>query len=165
VPKFWVNGGTLGKFETLTVNWRSANQTVLPRDQGFLMAYGLIPRVLDLEGKMIWDDSEEPTFEVVVYDPISTYDWGTWTRAYTSIKRDFLQDYATARKCALVQVFYEQRFGAKDSEIIQRLGTEPDRWFEYPARKIRVLDIEHPRDAAHTSALDTDSRLIEYTTA
>jgi hypothetical protein len=150
VPKFWVNGGTLGKFETLTVSWRSANQTVLLPDQGFLMTYGLIPRVLDLEGKMIWDDPEEPTFEVVVCNPISTYEWGLSTRAHTSIKRDFLQDYATVRKCALVQVFYEERFGARDNEIAQQLGNDRQRWFEYPEYKIRILDIEHPRDAAHT---------------
>jgi hypothetical protein len=124
VPKFWLDGGELGRFETLVVSWRGANRTVLMPDQGFLMMYRLIPRILDRAGEIHWDELEEPTYDVVVSQPISVHSYGETTTGFVRIRREFLQDYATIRNCALVQIIYEKRLTEEDGEVGERLGKE-----------------------------------------
>ncbi len=124
VPRFWLNGGELGRFETLVVSWQGANKFVLMPDQGFLATYRLIPRVFDLTGEIHWDEPETPTYDVVVSQPLSVHSYGTTSSGFVKIRREFLQDYATVRKCALVQVIFENRSTAEDSELRELLGTE-----------------------------------------
>jgi hypothetical protein len=136
VPKFWLDGGTLGRFETLVVSWLGANRTVLMPDQGFVAMYQLIPRVLDRAGEIHWDDPEEPTYDVAVSQPVSVYSYGEITGGFVKVRREFLQDYASVRKCALVRVLFEKRFAAEDDELRERLGNENHLSLERPDHKI-----------------------------
>jgi hypothetical protein len=124
VPKLWLDGGTLGRFETLVVSWRGANRTVLMPDQGFLTMYRLIPRILDRAGEIHWDDPEEPTYDVTVSLPVSVHSYGETTTGFVKVRREFLQDYATVRNCALVQVLFEKRFAPEDDELRERLANK-----------------------------------------
>jgi hypothetical protein len=91
-PSFGWTAGELGRFETLVVSWRGANRTVLMPDQGFLMTYRLIPRILDRAGEIHWDELEEPTYEVAVSQPISVHSFGETTTGFVNIRREFLED-------------------------------------------------------------------------
>lgn len=116
-PRFWIEAGEAvpNGLEPLVVSWRSGNHFVLWPDQGFLMTYGLIPRLADKV--MHWDDVEAPRRDVVLATPVSTYDFPGVTRASVLIARDFLQDYATIRNSALVQVYYIHRAGPLTDEL------------------------------------------------
>lgn len=117
VPRFWIVGNEAVPegLEPLVVSWRSGNHYVLWPDQGFLMTYGLIPR---LAGSIVhWDDLEAPRSDVALAAPVSTYDFPGYTLASVKIARDFLQDYATIRDRALVQVYYVQRTGPLTDEL------------------------------------------------
>lgn len=136
VPKFWLDGGTLGRFETLVVGWRGANRTVLMLDQGFVSTYRLIPRVLDCAGEIHWDEPEQPTYDVAVSQPISVHSYGETTNGFVKVRREFLQDYASVRKCALVQVLFEKRFVPEDEELREHLGSKSHLSLERPDHKI-----------------------------
>lgn len=116
-PRFWIEAGEAvpDGLGPLVMSWRSGNHFVLWPDQGFLMTYGLIPRLVDKV--MHWDDVEAPRRDVVLATPVSTYDFPGVTRASVLIARDFLQDYATIRNSALVQVYYVQRAGPLTDEL------------------------------------------------
>lgn len=136
-PRFWITGtGPVPELEPLAVAWTAGRHTALGPDQGFLMTYGLIPR---LAGKVVhWDDVEEPRPDVVVVRPVSTHDVLTHTGASVAVAQDWLQDYATIRRMALVQVYYAQRRGHPTSELDAILGDKDIREFELPGRLIDV---------------------------
>src|SRR5439155_5444411 len=68
-PRFWVFGGEQVPegLEPLAVSWRSGSHFVLLPDQGFLMTYGLVPRVVSTSKDYLvhWDDAEAPHADVV----------------------------------------------------------------------------------------------------
>lgn len=140
-PRFWIFGcRTAPELEPLTVEWRSGNSTVLIPDQGFLMTYGLMPRLAD--DVVHWDDLEAPRRDVVLASPVSTYDFPGYTGASIKIARDFLQDYATIRNMALVQVYYVQRRGDPTSELDAILTDREICDFKVPGRLIDVRRVE-----------------------
>lgn len=74
-PRFWIHGGaTLGAgIEPLVPSWRSHIDTTFMPDLGFLMTYALVPRVLDKNGELRWDDPTLPRRDVVVSRPHTLY--------------------------------------------------------------------------------------------
>ncbi len=144
-PRFWVHGTeVVPKLEPLVVRWESGSQTVLRPDQGFLMTYGLVPRLVTSGAGYVehWDDVEEPRPDVVVVRPVSTRDVPCHTGASVAVAEDWLQDYATIRKMALVQVYYVQRRGNPTSELDAILGDKDIRVFKVPGRLIDVRKVD-----------------------
>jgi len=140
-PRFWIFGrGIVPRLEPLVVYWRSGNHFVLWPDQGFLMTYGLIPRLTDKIAH--WDDLEAPRPDVVLATPVSIYDFPAYTGSSVKIARDFLQDYATIREMALVQVYHVQRRGDPTSELDSILRDKKIRDFKVPGRLIDVRKVQ-----------------------
>jgi hypothetical protein len=103
------------RYEPLVLSWASHDLTVLQPEPGFLMTYGLMPRPRK-DGFVYWDDPQEPRHGIVTVSPPSKWDFPLGTPAYVAISRDFLQDYLTLRQMALVQVYFEQRWGFADDD-------------------------------------------------
>ena len=124
-PAFWIAAKELPseKYEPLVLQWDSHDSTVLQPDPGFLMTYGLVPR-LGNSGVVYWDDAQTPLFDIVTVSPPSVWKAPLGTHAYVGIARDFLQDYLTLRHMALVEVFWEQRSAKIDPDISERLGEQ-----------------------------------------
>ena len=70
------------------------------------MKYGLIPRVT--EELWYWDEPKRPQADIVSVKSVSTYAFPAHSGAYVAIDREFLQDYATIRDRALIQMYYLQ---------------------------------------------------------
>jgi hypothetical protein len=137
-PRFWVaTNKPSDKYEPLILAWRSHNKTVLQPDPGFLMTYGLVPRAID-GGAVHWDDSELPRHDIVVVSAPSVWDFPLGTRAYVSISKDYLQDYLTLRHMALVQVYWELRWGQTDPEIEEQLSDKEGVEINFPDRRVQL---------------------------
>lgn len=145
-PRFWIDasGTSAVRLEPLVTAWRSANQTVLLPDQGFLMTYGLVPRIVNAADvpEMHWDDPSFPQPDVVVARPVSSYRFPDHTGAHVTVEREYLQDYSTIRGRALVQVYYVQRAGPPTEEITSLLGDKEVVELRLPGRLVdlRLVD-------------------------
>ncbi len=128
--------GVLEDLEPLIVSWTSrSNKTLIWPDQGFLMTYGLIPRIIS-EDEIHWDRLEDPPHHgAVKMTPVSIYDSIiNCSRAYITVKRDFLKDYSTLRGKVIIQLYFETGEFEIDDEIAdiikeRTLKTFPDRGF------------------------------------
>ncbi len=151
IPRFWVEGDLVipKGLEPLIVSWQANNRTVLWPDQGFLMTYGLVPRLVAGADTptMHWDDPEEPRFDVAITKAVSTYSFPAHTEASVVVERDYLQDYATIRGRALIQVYYVTRTGPPTEDIRRLLGAEESVEFRLKGRllDLRVLPGERDR--------------------
>ncbi|WP_315767587.1 MULTISPECIES: hypothetical protein [unclassified Bradyrhizobium] len=126
MPKFWieVEGPPRRSYEPLVLSWRSHNKTVLQLDPGFAMTYGLVPRHLG-NGETRWDDPTAPVYDIASVSAPSVWEFPSGTPASVTVRRDYLQDYLTLRQMALVQTYWEMRWGRTDGAIETRLaGTE-----------------------------------------
>jgi hypothetical protein len=137
-PGFWVEARDLPsqKYEPLILSWRSHDKTVLMPDPGFLMTYGLSPRNVK-EGLVLWDDPAAPVHDVVKICAPSTWTFPSYSHAFVTVARKYLEDYLTLRGMALVQVFWEERWGSMDSDTQKKLRDAeaidvrfPDRLFQ-----------------------------------
>lgn len=142
-PAFWVAAGAAvpGRLEPLVIGWCQYNQTVLVPDNGFLMTYGLVPRLVSIPGEpeeceIHWDDTARPVDDAVVVRPVSLFEHVRHSPAYVTIKLDYIKDYAALRGMALVQVFFAQRSGEITPEIKGRLGAERCWVQETPGRRL-----------------------------
>ena len=138
-PSFWVGAKGLPseKYEPLVQVWRSHDKTVLQLDTGFLMTYGLVPRSVE-GGTVYWDDPQAPRTNVVTVTAPSVWKFPLSTHAYVSISKDHLQDYLTLRHMALVQIFWEIRWGKIDPEIERRLNGEEGVNIDFPDRRFHL---------------------------
>jgi hypothetical protein len=147
-PKFWVYGTAEEGLEPLVVSWQTGDHLVMLPDQGFLMTYGLVPRVdsNELTQTVHWDDPATPKYDIVVCRSTSVYDFPRYNGAKVAIARDFLQDYATIRGRALIQVYYLQETGPLTDEISDLLGDEDIRELRLRGRRVEVRRIPSRRD-------------------
>jgi len=143
-------------FEPLVLSWRSHDKGVLQPDPGFLMTYGLTPRIV--ENSVFWDDPAAPTYDVVKVSAPSMWKFPLGTTALVSIQRDYLQDYLTLTNAALVQVFWEHRFGRTDNGIEKRLGDKESVSIDFTDRKFLLN--RHVQDRAIVSAQVWGGRVI-----
>ena len=141
-PRFWIeaNGPSGGRYEPLVLSWRSHDHTVFVPEPGFLMTYGLAPRSVG-NGAVHWDDPAGPVRDIVKVTAPSVYSFPKMTSASVSISREYVQDYLTLRKKALVQSFQERRFSATDSEIEERLGSKQCVDLDTLNRRLRLFRI------------------------
>lgn len=147
-PKFWIAGSGLPKFEPLVVSWRSHDKTVLMPSSEFLMTYGLSPRNVR-DGLVHWDDPAAPTHDVVQVLSPSVWDFPLATTAQVSIAREYLQDYLSLRNAALVQVFWEIRWGQSDKHIEKLLGKDESVEHKLTDRTYQFnRDLENRRNVA-----------------
>jgi hypothetical protein len=111
------------------------------------MTYGLIPRVTSTSPfpEIHWDDLAHPTLDVVISRAVSRYGYAsdtaldpTATGAFITIRRAYLQDYASLRGCSIIQVYYAQNKGPVSSETSALLGRRTVIAFEFPGRRVDV---------------------------
>lgn len=138
-PSFGINATDLPskRYEPLVLAWMSHNLTTLQPDPGFLMTYGLMPRP-GRDGIVHWDDPQEPRHNIVTVSAPSKWDWPLGTHAYVAISKDYLQDYLTLRQMALVQVFWEQRWGYADADAKEKMGDKEGVNIEFPDRHFQL---------------------------
>jgi hypothetical protein len=141
-PRFWIDffGLSGGRYEPLVLPWLSHDHTVFVPEPGFLMTYGLVPRPLG-NGAVHWDNPAGPVQDIVKVTAPSVYSFPKVTPASVSISRDYVQDYLTLRKRALVQSFAERRFSSTDREIEERLGSEQCVDLDTLSRRLRLFRI------------------------
>jgi hypothetical protein len=100
------------------------------------MTYGLAPRAA---GDLVcWDDPAGPIYDVAKVSAPSIWSSPRGTSAFVTIDRDYMQDYLTLRNMALVQVFWEIRWGNVDDAIDKRLGGEEAVDIDFPDRKFQL---------------------------
>ena len=122
-PSFWVSATGLPRenYEPLILTWSLHNKTVLHPDPHFLMTYGLVPRTVR-DGAVHWDDPAEPRYDVVKVSAPSLWEFPGGTTSTVTIRKEYLQDYLSLRSAALVNIFWEQRWGQVDEDIERALA-------------------------------------------
>ena len=142
--EFWINGLEAIDFEPLVVGWTSHNRTVMVPDNGFLMTYGLIPRFINSNEKIVWDDLSKPIYDVVSVKPFSKYSLPkNHSGAEVRINRKYAEDYASLKKCALVAVFYEDRWFKSDQELESLLDGKDGISFELIGKFLTIIHNKH----------------------
>lgn len=132
-PHFWIGASDLpsDRYEPLVLSWSSHDKTVLQLDPKFLMTYGLSSRGAN-EGMLFWDDPAGPVHDVVKITGPSVWAFPRATTAFVSIRREYLQDYLSLRNMALIQVFWEQRWGQTDVVMEKELGSRESAEIKFP---------------------------------
>lgn len=141
---FWIDGpkGTKKRYEVLVHGWLSHNQTVMVPDNSLLMCYGLVPRILN-DGRIIWDDPQKPVYDVVEVKPLSLYKVPrTYSPAGVRILRQYIEDYASLKGCAVVTVFYEERLSFGDPDVEIALGASKGMEIKLPGRLLTLKRVE-----------------------
>jgi hypothetical protein len=135
-PKLWIEreGSPTYTYEPLVLSWQSHDKTVLQLDPGFAMTYGLVPRSVG-NGETRWDDPAAPAYDVASVSAPSVWNFPSGTSARVTVRREYLQDYLTLRQMALVQVYWEMRWGRTDGAIETRLGGAEGVDVELPDRR------------------------------
>lgn len=152
-PRFWVWAGEVVPkgLEPLVVSWKLANHFVLWPDQGFLMTYGLVPRLVQTESgipELRWDDLSAPCRDIVVSQQVvSIYSLGRQVSgARVMVAKEYLQDYATIRGRALVQVYLAQQSGPLTPDIAEVLGQDHHiKKFSWPGRFLDIHISEYDK--------------------
>ena len=142
--RFWINGpgNRETRYEALVQGWPNHNRTVMVPDNSFLMCYGMVPRVLN-NGRVIWDDPGKPVYGVVDVKPVSLYEVpNRHSSAGVRVLRDYLEDYASLKRCAAVAVFFEERFSCRDAEVDGALGQSEGVNLDLPGRRLSLKRIE-----------------------
>lgn len=147
-PRFWIWAGeTVDEgLEPLVVGWEAVTRSVLIPDQGFLMTYGLVPRVVQSESgdSVHWDDLAKPQHDVVVAKMVSESDYLEQKQAaVVTIDREYLEDYATLRNCSLIQVYYATNQCPLDTQDREVLDGKEAQEFKLPGRLLDIrMDLE-----------------------
>ena len=141
--KIWCGDIIKKGLEPLIVSWKTGSWTVLHPDQGFLMTYGLVPRQVKLDnefGQIHWDDPDIPTHSVVIVEPKSEYSYELKSEALVKIKKTYLEDYATVRNRALIQVYFVSDRSEKTKEYTKLLEDKKSLNINLPGRQINISD-------------------------
>lgn len=142
---FWITGpkGHTDKLEPIVVSWGTHDHTVMMPDNGLLMCYDLCPRITgssSTDNSLIWDDLHLPTHGVISVKLLAHYDGRSYsTEAKVTIIRKYLEDFASLKKCAVVAVFYEERWCKLDSELKELVATS-NLNFDFPGRHIQIVE-------------------------
>ena len=140
---FWVERLTDNtKYEILTPMWENHNITTLQIDPGFLMCYGLTPRLTS--DIIFWDDLSNPTFDVVKIIP-NSYFSSPYEHTHASIvaNRIYLEDYLSLKECAAIAVFYEERWSKEEDTINEIIGKDEHVYVSYKSLKIGVQTFDY----------------------
>lgn len=116
---FWIDGprDRGDRLEPIVVSWETHNKTVMMPDNGLLMTYGLCPRLQKNPDRIIWDNLSRPQYGVISVKPLSHYEDLSYSGTEVKIDRQYLEDYASLKGCAVVAVFFEERRCSSDDEL------------------------------------------------
>ncbi len=145
----WIAGpnGAGDRLEPLVVSWEMHNRTVMMPDNGMLMCYGLCPRVTSGPDTIIWDNPGGPDYDVVKVQPLSRFTVPSkHSGAYVTISRQYLEDYASLKGCAVVAVFYEDRHCTSDNDIDEHVDWQKGASFDFPGRRLQFTANEYHKD-------------------
>ena len=120
--KFYIRGllNDQIQLEPLVTSWQKHNKTVYIPDSRLLANYYLVYRN---SGQIIyWDDPSIPRYNIVEVIPTSNYtiENGS-TLSKVEIERDYLEDYAFLKKCAIVEFYFEERWICDDDPAINSI--------------------------------------------
>ena len=155
-PHFWIDGANGARYESLIHAWDNHKQIVLLPDDAFLMAYQLAPRVL-ADGSVSWDDLDRPVYDVVRVQPVAQYSGlDGYRTARISIRREYLEDYLSRKKCTGVAVYFDERFSLDDPEVkvlIQQGGFS----LKQPGRELwlKGMNLDFANQISQVSACTT----------
>jgi len=127
------------QLEPLVSSWRKHNKTIYIPDSKLLANYSLISRNSDQ--KTYWDDPSIPRYNVIEVIPTSNYtiENGS-TLSKVEIERDYLEDYAFLKKCAIVEFYFEERWiHADEPEINSILSGEKGKNIYQVNRRIKLI--------------------------
>lgn len=139
--KFYIRGllNDQIQFEPLVSSWQKHNKTIYIPDSKLLANYYLISRNSDQ--KIYWDDPSIPRYNVIEVIPTSNFttDNGS-TLSKVEIERDYLEDYAFLKKCAIVEFYFEERWiHADEPEINSILSGESGKNIFQVNRRIKLM--------------------------
>ncbi len=140
---FWIDGptGSSEKYETIVNSWLHHTKVVLMPDNGLLMCYGLVPRILKENG-ISWDDPSRPVYDVLRVTPLSHYSMPVFTTARIIIRKDYLEDYLSLKGCIAVATYFEERYSSSDRDVEGLLESEEIASFDLPGRKLTLRRID-----------------------
>lgn len=149
-PTFKINVGDIVPegIEPLVVGWSLGVKEILVPDNGFLMTYKLVPRLVrsDSDEILYWDDLGLPKYEIVkckmVYENFNSI----LNSAYISIHRDYLKDYATLRNKHMIQCYFDNNASALSKEDEKILNNKEKQCFEFPGRSINLTTEGQPHN-------------------
>jgi hypothetical protein len=125
IEKFYIRGllSEQIQLEPLVSSWQKHNKTVYIPDSKLLANYYLISR--NSGQKIYWDDPSIPRYNVVEVIPASNYtvENGS-TLSKVEIEREYLEDYAFLKKCAIVEFYFEERWILNDDSAINSILAE-----------------------------------------
>ena len=143
---FWIEGpcGSYDRLEPIVVSWSRHNKTAMMPDNGMLMCYDLFPRTLQSPDRIVWDDLSRPEPEVVIVRPLSHYD-RSYSNACVEMNRDYLEDYASLKGCALVSIFFEERYCSPSDDLDSKLKGEEIIEFKKPGYRMNLRKTIYPK--------------------
>lgn len=108
------------QLEPLVSSWQKHNKKVYIPDSKLLANYYLVSR--NSGQKIYWDDPSIPRYNVIEVIPTSNYtiDNGS-TLSKVEVERDYLEDYAFLKKCAIVEFYFEERWIHTDEPVINSI--------------------------------------------
>ena len=127
------------QLEPLVSSWQKHNKTIYIPDSKLLANYSLISRNSDQ--KTYWDDPSIPRYNVIEVLPTSNYtiENGS-TLSKVEIERDYLEDYAFLKKCAIVEFYFEERWIHADEPAINSiLSGESGKNINQVNRRIKLM--------------------------
>ncbi|MEE9442531.1 MAG: hypothetical protein V3V99_07675 [candidate division Zixibacteria bacterium] len=147
-PSFKIVWGNIvpNGIEPLVLSWEGGSQKILAPDSGLLMTYGLIPRLVKINGEefVVWDDLSYPQYDIVKCKMAEEFDWSRESHQYISIHKDYLLDYATLRDCHLIQIYVENNVSPLTDFDARLLNEEYSMSFSFPGRRINMTTEGQP---------------------
>lgn len=139
--KYYIRGLLNDKIhlESLVLSWRRHDKMVYIPEPKFLMQYALVARNSDQ--KTYWDDPSVPRYGVIEVLPTSEYKIKSGnTLAKVDAEREYLEDYAFLKKCAIVEFYFEERWiHANDPEINSILSGESGKNISQVNRRTKLI--------------------------
>ncbi|PKP61977.1 hypothetical protein CVT91_01105 [Candidatus Atribacteria bacterium HGW-Atribacteria-1] len=144
LEKYYIRGLLNDKIhlEPLVLSWRKHNKMVYIPEPKFLMQYALVARNSDQ--KTYWDDPSIPRYGVIEVLPTSEYKIKNGnTLAKVEAEREYLEDYAFLKKCAIVEFYFEERWiNTIEPELEKMLQKESSIMISEKNKKIKLSKSE-----------------------
>lgn len=143
LEKYYIRGLLNDKIhlEPLVLSWRKHNKMVYIPEPKFLMQYALVARNSDQ--KTYWDDPSVPRYGVIEVLPTSEYKIENGnTLAKVEVEREYLEDYAFLKKCAIVEFYFEERWiNTIEPELEKMLQKKSGIVINEKNKKIKLLKL------------------------
>ncbi len=135
-PVFSVFADGVDTLEPLVLSWDCGTRIALAPDPGFLMTYGLVPRLTAADQITHWDDPQEPQSDVVVVSAVASTLFDEASDAWVRARLEVVQDYASLRGLSVAQVYLVEDVAPLDAETEAILGDSNWADMQLPGRSI-----------------------------